>query len=1206
MIRLVLASVRYYWKTAIAVILALTVSTAVIGGSLIVGDSVRSSLQQMSLKRLGTITHILSSHRFFRQDLAAEIQSEVQHQIVPAVIVTGTVEFRKPNAAGASRTGSTTILGLPPEAWNILDHGATAPPSAEGVVLGARTATELGVQPGDQVTLWIERPSSIPRDSLLGEREELSIEIIVTVSGLLTEEDGASRFSLNPGQQLPHTAFIGLELLQDRLGIQAVEASRRNPIAKPARVNTLLAGPEIKAASADQSEPDRGSPNLDDSGLSNSELKNMVTDDLKALEKLTTALRKKVQLVDAGLLIRKVSDRGYLTVESESMILDDHSAEAVLGASERMGLEASPALVYLANELRAADHQDQNSRYSMYSIIAGLPYQLQTPLGPFLLNDGTPIPQLGADEIVLSHWLSQDLQVSAGDEIEARWHEVGSHGDLPETHQRFRVRGVLNAEDPISIDQDLTPFVDGVTNVASFSDWDQPFEMEMDRITARDDEYWEQHRATPKAFVSAETAQRLWQSRFGKYTSIRIASPGVALPEERLLDLSERLEFEIQSTLKPERLGFYYRPVRAEGLQASVGANDFTQLFLAFSFFLILSAIVLAVLMYRLGIQQRVAQIGLMEALGFTHSTARRLFVAEGLVMAVFASLLGAIFSVLFARLMIYGLTNWWVGAVGTRFLILDVQPLKLIIAAGITIILAVGVIWQSVWSMTKRSPVELLRGGGEGGGTQKASGRRLWKFIGWRIVFAVMLLTAILLPALAIRGLLPAREAFGGMTWKVVGFFLAGFSWLVTGLMTLEQILARRNGEMIKSTAGSMISLVIANTARHPQRSLLTAALIAFATFVIVAVGAGRRNPVSETPDKSSGNGGFSLVAETSQPILLNLNSAEDRTRLGIDSTTSQFPQSTSVYSFRVKPGQDASCLNLYQTVMPTLLGARDEFITRGGFRFANTPGENPWRKLNEPVEGIAPLSTAASPQDLEVIPVIGDMNTLQFSLKKGIGDRILYPNETTPRFAMQIVGMLDSSVFQGVLVMSEANLKKLSPENSGFQYFLIDTGTNASDMQQVSGALEEGLSEFGFDAEPVSQRLAGFLAVQNTYLSTFQMLGSLGLLVGTLGLAAVMIRNVVERRRELGLMKALGFPSTRIMAMVLWENCTLLFWGMITGSASALIAMLPHLQSTGADIDWATLAITLGSVVLTGSLAAVFPVLAAARFSIREAISS
>jgi ABC-type antimicrobial peptide transport system permease subunit len=293
------------------------------------------------------------------------------------------------------------------------------------------------------------------------------------------------------------------------------------------------------------------------------------------------------------------------------------------------------------------------------------------------------------------------------------------------------------------------------------------------------------------------------------------------------------------------------------------------------------------------------------------------------------------------------------------------------------------------------------------------------------------------------------------------------------------------------------------------------------------------------------------------------------------------------------VKPGSDASCVNLYQTRVPTLLGASDEFLERGGFRFADTPAENPWLNLSQAYDDV---------DGLPVIPVIGDMNTLQFSLKKGLNDVILVPSAEAPEFALQIVGMLDSSIFQGVLVMSNDNLHRIDPDVAGSRYFLIET-----DKQDVvANTLESQLNEFGMDTESVSQRLAGFLAVQNTYLSTFQMLGGLGLLVGTFGLAAVMMRNVVERRREIALLRAVGFTTPRVCRLILVENWLLLIWGIGFGTISALLAMLPHLLSTGADVPWQPLGLTLVAVVVIGSLASLFAVRRAATVSIRENLAT
>ena len=88
------------------------------------------------------------------------------------------------------------------------------------------------------------------------------------------------------------------------------------------------------------------------------------------------------------------------------------------------------------------------------------------------------------------------------------------------------------------------------------------------------------------------------------------------------------------------------------------------------------------------------------------------------------------------------------------------------------------------------------------------------------------------------------------------------------------------------------------------------------------------------------------------------------------------------------------------------------------------------------------------------------------------------------------------------------------------------------------------------GADAVPTAQRLAEFHAVENTYLSTFQTLGGLGLLVGTVGLAAVLLRNVLERRKELALLRAVGYGRSHLFAIILSENAVLLGWGLAAGS--------------------------------------------------------
>src|SRR5690606_35561210 len=125
---------------------------------------------------------------------------------------------------------------------------------------------------------------------------------------------------------------------------------------------------------------------------------------------------------------------------------------------------------------------------------------------------------------------------------------------------------------------------------------------------------------------------------------------------------------------------------------------------------------------------------------------------------------------------------------------------------------------------------------------------------------------------------------------------------------------------------------------------------------------------------------------------------------------------------SFRVRPGDDASCLNLYRSDLPTILGVPDAMIERGGFKFTATPSDNPWPLLQQELPP-TPIKTPPDgrihkTRDVPTYPVFGDANTLMYSLKLGIGDRLFVPNESNPDYALEIAGMFDGSVFQGVLL--------------------------------------------------------------------------------------------------------------------------------------------------------------------------------------------
>jgi putative ABC transport system permease protein len=204
-------------------------------------------------------------------------------------------------------------------------------------------------------------------------------------------------------------------------------------------------------------------------------------------------------------------------------------------------------------------------------------------------------------------------------------------------------------------------------------------------------------------------------------------------------------------------------------------------------------------------------------------------------------------------------------------------------------------------------------------------------------------------------------------------------------------------------------------------------------------------------------------------------------------------------------------------------------------------------------------------------------------------------------------VVGLLENSVLQGNLLVSEANFVKLFPEVGGYRYFLIERGDGQRDgngfakpkaperiglagappSREVVTVLESTLADEGFDATDAREQLAQFLAVQNTYLATFQSLGGLGMLLGTIGVAVVQLRSVLERRAELALMRAEGFSSGRLVRMVIEENAVLLVGGLVIGCLAAAIALIPQWMPHGATVPWGALGALLVSIAVVGLVA-------------------
>jgi len=109
----------------------------------------------------------------------------------------------------------------------------------------------------------------------------------------------------------------------------------------------------------------------------------------------------------------------------------------------------------------------------------------------------------------------------------------------------------------------------------------------------------------------------------------------------------------------------------------------------------------------------------------------------------------------------------------------------------------------------------------------------------------------------------------------------------------------------------------------------------------------------------------------------------------------------------------------------------------------------------------------------------------------------------------------------------------------------------------------------------------LAAFHQIENTYIAIFNVLGTLGVVLGSLGLAIVVARNLQERRGEFAVLTAIGLPRDVLAKMVFAEFGRLVLWGLALGAVASLVAIWPSLTALPAAPTLALVATMLAGIV-------------------------
>ncbi len=1269
-------SLRFHWRSHLGVVLGAAVGSAALIGALVVGDSVKQSLLDSAMARLGWVDAALSTNdRFFPSRLVTEFnQFSTNGWLARAsafLELRGTVARQD----GTARANRVNVLGMSIYSTAMTRPGIDKSNSplfiAPGsVMLNSALAHQLKAQVGDEVVVRVYKPSAFSRELAVSPRSDTSLALRLRVSAV-SAPDMWDAFNLRADGVMPLNALIdsgGLGIWMERkITGNATVGTYETGLSDKA--NRLVFGDVRKASEGDlwdrilKTKPplrwfERAWYKLRKSIFSISGPNPLIwsgrLDPKEAMQIANKQLELATSLEISDLSLR-TNENLMVELRSDQVFLPPPAARAAFTADSNV----SPLLTLLANLLLVGTN--------------ATPYSMVTAAGP----PWTPA-DMRDDEILVSQWLAEDLQVKPGDEIAMSYFLPESGAKLTEATNTFRVRAIVPMEMPWA-DRTLMPDFPGIEKAESTSDWDAGFPLTY-KIREKDEDYWRKYRGTPKAFITLAAGQKMWGNRFGNLTAIRFPIPTNGVPtltptlslrerenhspspgntktgdhstalgkiknEQQLSPLpagegqgeGERhartnrvdpphvvsykaaLEKKILANLKPEELGLRFEPVREQALKAAAESQDFGGLFLGFSFFVIAAALLLMALLFSLGLEQRAPEIGTLLALGFTPKQVRKLLLREGVMLSLLGGILGTLGGLVYAKAMLRGLTTVWRDAVGESALSFHFTGQTLAIGLLASVVVSTVTIWFSLRKFVRRPARELLVGeiAGDESKVQRlrskavAAGALLAALglVGWSVVKGDTSNAGIFFGA-------GALVLIGGLAMvhaRLVRLANSGDATLTPALSLRERgnhspisgemktgdsstaLEKSRDGQQLFPLPGgegqgegergcslSLSSLGLRGCARRRKRSLSTVAMLACGSFLIVSIGVFRLDANRDAWKKTSGTGGFALIGETTMPVVHDLNSQSGRDFFALNQKDLA---GVHFIPFRLREGDEASCLNLNRAQKPRLLGVSPEMLT-GRFGFAKG---SDWKSLGGYArESVAvAMSSDNQPRSDErshEIPAIGDANSIQWAMHKKVGDTIDYVDERGQPFKVRIVGAVANSILQGSLIIDEAAFVKRFPSESGYRMFLIDAPSNS--VSQVSATLSRAMQDVGLELTPAAERLAQFNAVQNTYLGTFQVLGGLGLLLGSVGLGIVVLRNVLERRGELAVLLAVGFRKATLQRLLLIENGALLATGLALGMVAAAVAVLPALLSPNAQLPYGSLALTLGAVLVNGAL--------------------
>ena len=763
-------------------------------------------------------------------------------------------------------------------------------------------------------------------------------------------------------------------------------------------------------------------------------------------------------------LVRGLRDKPAMTtITSDRIFIQNQVVETLIKGDSF----ANRFFAYLANSIRKNE--------------VSIPYSFITAIDLYDRISLSPNNFLIPDEIILSDYAARRLSARVGDTISVSYFVSRRFRTLSVDSVFLRVSMIL----PISqfaADSALRADFPGLSNVERCADWNSDLPINMSLITDEREEFWRRFANTPKAIVPYATLAPRWENAFGSATALQISNTSNL----------QNLTFEMFD------INLIYP--RETAITAAKSGVDFSSLFLALGFFIIISAMMLMIVPLSEMLFRRRKELGLLKAIGFSNKRILRLLWREINPVVWISAIGGVIAGLLYTSLVLFLLGNVWQGATHTDGFRMFPDFLTTLIGLVSGVVLSLSLVYFVIRKSTRLKRHSRVGGNPEGLGEANPIAR------GLRVKPAMTTLKNIRHSPFAIRRLISASLKY------------------------------------------------------NKKQALLSFVTLACGVLIVFSVGLNRQG-FADSSQIRTATGGFALWAETSVPIFHNIQTEDGRSRLGL-MNLSDNAHVLQLLKYSADDASclnlnRVSTPNVLGIDMNDLKNS-DFRITRTIFDVPRNKRRHCGLDPQSPRYGVpayAGMTEKMQTAHNGVIPALVDETVLRWTLGRRLGDTLTYIDERGDTVLIQLAGTLDNSIFQGYILIDKNLFSKIWSEISGSEIMLVSVPENEIESTKI--LLSQALHMFGIRVTTTNERMRLFYSVTDTYLTIFLTLGGLGLLLGIFSFIIVVRKNLLARTKEITLYRSLGFNEKRLQNLLYKENIIIPLSAIFTGSLLSLFGV-------------------------------------------------